>query len=77
MSSTPERVTACLYCEGTGVSVLNGETCTDCSGAGTVEASHEACTECGFGAPCRCELVAYNEWRKENGLEIEQGLSGE
>jgi ribosomal protein L37E len=77
MSSAPERVTACLYCEGTGVSVLDGESCNDCGGDGFVEISTEACTTCGFTSPCRCQLVAYNEWREENGLAIEQGLSGE
>jgi len=76
MSSSPERVTACLYCEGTAVSQINGEACTDCDGAGVVEASTVPCTECSYTSPCRCELVAYNAWREENGLAIEQGLSG-
>jgi hypothetical protein len=76
MSSAPERVTACLYCE-LGVSALDGEPCARCEGVGTVEVSIEACTECSYTSPCRCELVAYNAWREENGLAIEQGLSGE
>ena len=70
-------LTACLYCEGTGTDVLNGSACATCSGAGTVEVSTEACSECDYVHPCRCDLRAYIAWREENGLAIEQGLSGE